>query len=54
MQFNLVVSNNKRAIKLWESEGFDIIGRIPSAFDHPKNGFTDALIMFKNLIETKL
>ena len=54
MQFNLVVSNNKRAIKLWESEGFDIIGRIPSAFNHPKNGFTDALIMFKNLIETKL
>jgi ribosomal protein S18 acetylase RimI-like enzyme len=53
MQFNLVVSNNKRAIKLWESEGFDIIGRIPSAFNHPKNGFIDALIMFKTLIATK-
>jgi len=49
MQFNLVVSNNKWAIKLWKSEGFKIVGQIPSAFNHPKDGLIDAFIMFKKL-----
>ena len=49
MQFNLVVSNNKWAIKLWESEGFKIVGQIPSAFNHPNDGLIDAFIMFKKL-----
>ncbi|NKQ40453.1 MAG: GNAT family N-acetyltransferase [Sulfurovum sp.] len=47
MQFNLVVSSNQRAIELWNSLGFDAIGRLPSAFDHPLLGYIDALVMYK-------
>jgi ribosomal protein S18 acetylase RimI-like enzyme len=49
MQFNLVVGSNTRAIKLWESFGFQTVGRLPGAFDHPTIGFVDALVMFKTL-----
>ncbi len=47
MQFNLVISSNKQAIRLWKKHGFDTVGKIPKAFDHPKNGFVDALVMYK-------
>ena len=30
-QFNFVVSTNERAVKLWQSLGFEIVGRLPSA-----------------------
>ena len=46
---NLVVSNNKNAINLWKSVGFEIVGRLPLAFHHPTDGLIDALVMFKNL-----
>ena len=49
MQFNFVVSNNKNAINLWKSVGFEIVGRLPLAFHHPTDGLIDALVMFKNL-----
>lgn len=49
MQFNFVVSTNERAIKLWRSFGFEIVGRLPSAFKHPTQGFVDALVMFLTL-----
>jgi ribosomal protein S18 acetylase RimI-like enzyme len=49
MQFNFVLASNARAVAIWEKYGFDIIGRIPSAFKHPKNGFVDALVMHKKL-----
>jgi ribosomal protein S18 acetylase RimI-like enzyme len=49
MQFNFVVSTNERAVKLWESLGFDIVGRLPLAFEHPSRGFVDALVMFAAL-----
>ncbi|MCC7125186.1 MAG: GNAT family N-acetyltransferase [Acidobacteria bacterium] len=32
MQFNLVVSTNRRAVELWERLGFVIVGRLPGAF----------------------
>jgi L-amino acid N-acyltransferase YncA len=35
MQFNFVVSTNERAVKLWQSLGFEIVGRLPLAFQHP-------------------
>jgi ribosomal protein S18 acetylase RimI-like enzyme len=49
MQFNFVVSTNVRAVALWESFGFAIVGRLPQAFDHPQHGYVDALVMFRAL-----
>jgi L-amino acid N-acyltransferase YncA len=49
MQFNLVVSTNERAIHLWQSLGFDIVGQLPLAFHHPSLGYVDALVMFRAL-----
>ncbi len=49
MQFNLVVSTNLRAVKLWQHMGFTIIGRLPEAFRHPAQGFVDALVMYQRL-----
>ena len=47
MQFNLVLVSNKQAVNLWTKLGFDTIGKIPKAFEHPKIGYVDALIMHK-------
>ena len=49
MQFNFVVSTNERAIRTWNAYGFEIVGRLPSAFDHPRHGFVDALVMYRPL-----
>jgi len=49
MQFNFVVSTNERAIKLWASLGFQTVGRLPLAFEHPALGFVDALVMHRSL-----
>lgn len=49
MQFNFVVSTNERAIRLWTSLGFDIVGRLPLAFHHPSRGYVDAFVMFRAL-----
>jgi ribosomal protein S18 acetylase RimI-like enzyme len=49
MQFNFVVSTNARAVALWQRLGFDIVGRLPGAFDHPTLGPVDALVMYRKL-----
>ena len=49
MQFNFVVSTNVRAVALWESFGFEVVGRLRGAFEHPCEGFVDALVMFREL-----
>ena len=49
MQFNFVVSTNQRAVRLWQSFGFDIAGRLPGSFQHPQLGFVDALVMYRTL-----
>ena len=49
MQFNFVVSTNEHAIKLWTSLGFEAVGRLPLAFEHPTLGFVDALVMYRRL-----
>jgi len=49
MQFNFVVSRNERAVRLWESFGFEIVGRLPGAFLHPTAGYTDAYVMYREL-----
>jgi ribosomal protein S18 acetylase RimI-like enzyme len=50
MQFNLVVSTNTRAVRLWQSLGFGIVGTLPGAFRHRELGFVDAHVMFKTLV----
>src|SRR6202790_647824 len=35
MQFNFVVSTNQRAGALWQSLGFEIVGRLTGAVEHP-------------------
>lgn len=52
MQFNLVVSTNLSAIKLWKSLGFEIIGTSPKAFNHKELGMVDAYIMCRSLTNT--
>jgi hypothetical protein len=29
--------------------GFEIVGRLPGAFKHPKLGLVDALVMYRHL-----
>ena len=49
MQFNFVVGSNERAIALWRSFEFEIVGRLPQAFEHPRLGLVDALVMYRML-----
>ena len=49
MQYNLVVASNGRAVRLWEHFGFEVVGRLPQAFAHPKLGLVDAFVMYRLL-----
>ena len=49
MQFNAVVATNVRAIALWESLGFTIVGTVPRAFRHPVEGLVSVQIMYRDL-----
>ncbi|MFC7291440.1 GNAT family N-acetyltransferase [Hirschia litorea] len=50
MQFNCVVSTNEGAVRLWHRWGFDTVGTLPKAFNHPTKGMVDAHVMFKSLV----
>jgi ribosomal protein S18 acetylase RimI-like enzyme len=49
MQFNFVIASNARAVKLWQSCGFEIVGTLPEAFQHPRLGLVDAFVMVRKL-----
>ena len=49
MQFNFVVSTNERAVRLWQSFDFQIVGRLPNAFLHPTLSYVDAYVMYREL-----
>lgn len=49
MQFNAVVETNTAAVRLWTSLGFEIIGTVPGAFDHPEHGPVGLHVMFLDL-----
>jgi len=49
MQFNIVVSTNERAVRLWQRMGFAIVGTLPKAFRHPTQGLVDAYVMHREL-----
>jgi ribosomal protein S18 acetylase RimI-like enzyme len=52
MQFNLVVSTNTGAIKVWKMHGFQTIGTIPGGFyNSVKQEYTDAYIFYKSLLD---
>jgi L-amino acid N-acyltransferase YncA len=47
MQFNAVVESNTRAVRLWQELGFEIIGTVPEAFEHPTLGKVGLHIMYQ-------
>lgn len=47
MQYNFVASSNEGAVRLWSKLGFETVGCLPRAFNHPKLGYVDALVMYK-------
>lgn len=49
IQFNFVVSTNIRAVALWHSLGFQTVGVLPKAFNHPDHGYVDSYVMFRAL-----
>ena len=49
MQFNLVISTNVPAVKLWEKMGFKIVGTLPKVFQHKTLGLVDTYVMHKYL-----
>ncbi|HEY1475141.1 MAG TPA: N-acetyltransferase [Pseudolabrys sp.] len=49
MQFNFVIASNERAVRLWQACGFEIVGRLPGAFRHPRLGDVDAIVLHRTL-----
>jgi ribosomal protein S18 acetylase RimI-like enzyme len=49
IQLNFMVSSDERRIKLLERAGFEVVGRLPKAFEHPSLGSIDALVMYRAL-----
>lgn len=49
MQYNLVVSTNENAVRVWKKHGFEIAGTLPGAFRDPEFGYVDAFVMYKQL-----
>lgn len=49
MQFNAVVETNTVAVGLWKKLGFEIVGTVPGAFDHPAHGLVGLHIMHRRL-----
>jgi RimJ/RimL family protein N-acetyltransferase len=49
MQFNGVVATNIKAVGLWESLGFTIVGTVPDAFRHPGGDMVPVHIMYRRL-----
>jgi DNA-binding MarR family transcriptional regulator/L-amino acid N-acyltransferase YncA len=49
MQFNMVLSQNTIAIKLYQKLGFNIIGTIPQAVRNPDGSYQDGYLMHREL-----
>jgi len=50
IQFNAVVETNTRAVRLWQSLGFQVIGTLPEGFLHPTLGYVGLLNMYRPLV----
>jgi len=44
IHFNFVASTKVGAKRLWNKQGFDTVGRLLKAFNHPQKGVVDALV----------
>jgi len=40
-------TTNANAVRLWQSCGFQVVGRLPDAFLHPRLGYVNALVMYR-------
>ena len=49
MQFNAVVETNTVAVALWRKLGFETVGTVLEAFDHPTDGLVGLHIMHRRL-----
>ncbi len=49
VQFNAVVETNVRAVALWRSLGFDVVGTVPEAFDSRAHGLVGLHVMHRPL-----
>lgn len=49
MQFNMVVSTNQSAVRLWDRLGFEIIGEVPEAFFQSNKEYVSVYIMHRLL-----
>ena len=49
LQFNLVVATNVASVRAWERIGFEIVGTLPGAFLHAREGYVDAHVMYRSL-----
>lgn len=47
MQFNAVVETNTVAVRLWQALGFEIVGTVPGAFEHPTHGRVGLHVMYQ-------
>lgn len=49
MQFNMVLSQNILAVKLYQRLGFDIAGILPEAIRNPDGSYQDGYVMYRKL-----
>ena len=43
------METNAAAVRLWQSLGFEIVGTVPEAFDHPEHGLVGLHVMHLRL-----
>ncbi|SNY71841.1 GNAT family N-acetyltransferase [Paractinoplanes atraurantiacus] len=48
MQFNAVAESNHAAVAVYQRLGFEILGTVPGAFDHPAQGRVGLHLMYKS------
>jgi L-amino acid N-acyltransferase YncA len=46
MQFNAVAATNRAAVEIYQRLGFELIGTVPGAFEHPEHGRVGLHIMY--------
>ena len=47
--FNAVVETNARAVRLWRSLGFEVLGTVPEGFHYPVDGYVGLHVMYRRL-----